>query len=43
MAQALDELEAGQPIKAPESLIAKISDEQIAEWKAKFGGLNAVT
>jgi methionyl-tRNA synthetase len=38
MAQALDELEPGQPIRAPESLIVKISEEQIAEWKAQFGG-----
>ena len=37
----LDELEAGQPIKAPEILIAKITDEQIAEWKARFGGASA--
>jgi methionyl-tRNA synthetase len=40
MAQALDELTAGQPIKAPETLIAKISDEQIEEWKTRFGGAN---
>mgnify|MGYP001602642403 CR=1 FL=1 len=38
---ALEELESGQPIKAPEVLVAKISDEQIAEWKARFGGAGA--
>ena len=38
MAAALDELEPGQPIKAPEVLVAKITEEQIAEWKARFGG-----
>ena len=37
MAKALDELEAGQPITAPDVLFAKISDEQIAEWKVRFG------
>ncbi len=37
MAKALDELEAGQPITAPDVLFAKIADEQIAEWKARFG------
>jgi len=38
MKQALDELEPGQPIHAPEVLFAKITDEQVAEWKAQFGG-----
>jgi methionyl-tRNA synthetase len=38
MATLLDDLSPGQPIKAPQALIAKISDEQIAEWKARFGG-----
>ena len=37
MAKALDELEAGQPITAPDVLFAKISDEQIAEWKVRVG------
>jgi len=36
MAVLLDDLSPGQPIKAPEALIAKISDEQIAEWKERF-------
>jgi methionyl-tRNA synthetase len=38
MAQALDELEAGQPIHSPDVLVAKITDEQVAEWKVSFGG-----
>jgi methionyl-tRNA synthetase len=37
MAQELDDLEPGQPIQAPEVLVAKISDEQVEEWKARFG------
>jgi methionyl-tRNA synthetase len=40
MAELLDDLTPGQPIKAPEALIAKISDEQVAEWKARFGGVS---
>jgi len=40
MAELLDELTPGQPIKAPEVLVAKISDEQVAEWKARFGGVS---
>jgi methionyl-tRNA synthetase len=38
METELDQLEAGQPIHPPEVLIAKISEEQVAEWKARFGG-----
>jgi methionyl-tRNA synthetase len=38
MAQALDELSPGQLICAPQVLVTKISDEQIAEWKLRFGG-----
>ena len=38
MAEFLDQLEAGQPISVPDVLFAKITDEQIAEWKARFGG-----
>jgi methionyl-tRNA synthetase len=38
MAQALDELEAGQPIRAADVLFTKITDEQVVELKAKFGG-----
>ena len=35
----LNDLEPGQTIKPPEVLVAKISDEQVAELKAKFGGI----
>jgi methionyl-tRNA synthetase len=38
MAELLDDLTPGQPIKAPEVLVAKITDEQVAELKARFGG-----
>ncbi|HEX4272021.1 MAG TPA: class I tRNA ligase family protein, partial [Rhizomicrobium sp.] len=38
MAEELDELEAGQPIQPADVLFAKITDEQVAEWKARFGG-----
>jgi len=38
MAELLDELTPGQPIKAPEVLVTKIADEQVAELKARFGG-----
>jgi methionyl-tRNA synthetase len=41
MAQLLDDLAPGQPIKAPEVLVAKITDEQVAELKARFGGVSA--
>jgi methionyl-tRNA synthetase len=41
MAEELDQLEAGQPIQAPEVLFAKITEEQIAEWTARFGGSEA--
>ena len=34
----LDQLDAGQPIRVPDVLFAKITDEQIADWKARFGG-----
>ena len=38
MGEELDQLEAGQPIQPADVLFAKVSDEQIAEWKARFGG-----
>ncbi|HEY4114303.1 MAG TPA: methionine--tRNA ligase [Rhizomicrobium sp.] len=38
MARELDQLEGGQPIRAADVLFAKITDEQIAEWTARFGG-----
>ena len=31
----------GMPIRAPDVLFAKITDEQIAEWTARFGGSGA--
>jgi len=36
--EELDQLEAGQPIRSPQVLFAKITDEQIMEWTARFGG-----
>jgi methionyl-tRNA synthetase len=41
MAQELDELEHGLAIKPPDVLFAKISEEQLAEWIARFGGAAA--
>jgi methionyl-tRNA synthetase len=38
MAEELDQLEAGQAISAPDVLFAKITDEQVAEWTARFSG-----
>jgi len=38
MAEFLDQLDAGQPIRAPDVLFAKIADEQVEAWKARFGG-----
>lgn len=38
MAEELDELEHGLVIKAPDVLFAKITDEQVAAWKERFGG-----
>jgi len=38
MAEELDQLEAGQSIRAPDLLFAKITDEQIAAWTERFGG-----
>ncbi|HEY0107946.1 MAG TPA: methionine--tRNA ligase [Rhizomicrobium sp.] len=38
MAQFLDQLEPGQAIAAPDVLFAKITEEQLAEWRARFGG-----
>jgi methionyl-tRNA synthetase len=34
----LDQVEGGHAISVPDVLFAKISDEQVAEWKARFGG-----
>jgi methionyl-tRNA synthetase len=41
MAQALNELEPGTPITPPDVLFAKITDEQIGEWRVRFGGAPA--
>jgi methionyl-tRNA synthetase len=41
MAQFLDQLDAGQPIHPPEVLFAKVTDEQVAEWRARFSGAAA--
>ena len=38
MAEFLDGLEQGAPIQQPPVLFAKITDEQIAAWEARFGG-----
>jgi methionyl-tRNA synthetase len=38
MAEELDEVDAGQPINAPDMLFAKITDEQLEAWKQRFGG-----
>jgi methionyl-tRNA synthetase len=38
MAKELDELKPGLAIKPPDVLFAKITDEQLAEWTARFSG-----
>lgn len=38
MAEFLDGLEQGQQVQQPPVLFAKITDEQIAAWEARFGG-----
>src|ERR1043166_2791446 len=38
MGEFLDQLEAGQKIQLPDVLFAKVTDDQIEEWKARFGG-----
>jgi methionyl-tRNA synthetase len=38
MSEFLDQLDAGQQIRPPEVLFAKITDEQIAAWTIRFGG-----
>ena len=35
----LNQLEPGQAINPPEVLFSKITDEQVAELKARFGGV----
>jgi methionyl-tRNA synthetase len=41
MVEFLDGLAPGKPIRAPEVLFAKITDEQVAEWEMRFGGPEA--
>jgi methionyl-tRNA synthetase len=38
MAEFLDDLDYDMPISPPSVLFAKVTDEQVAEWKARFGG-----
>jgi methionyl-tRNA synthetase len=38
MAEFLDGLEQGQPIQAPPVLFAKVTDEQVVAWEARFSG-----
>jgi methionyl-tRNA synthetase len=38
MVKELDQLAAGQAITPADVLFAKITEEQIAEWKQRFGG-----
>ncbi len=38
MGALLDQLDIGMKINMPDVLFAKITDEQIAEWKERFGG-----
>jgi methionyl-tRNA synthetase len=38
MHEYLDQLEAGLPVRAPDVLIAKITDEQVSEWQHRFAG-----
>ena len=38
MAKFLDQLEPGLFLHAPDVLFAKVTDEQIVQWKDRFGG-----
>jgi methionyl-tRNA synthetase len=38
MAEFLDDLDYGMEIRPPDVLFAKVTDEQVAEWRARFGG-----
>jgi methionyl-tRNA synthetase len=38
MSELLDQLDAGMTIRPADVLFAKITDEQVTEWKARFGG-----
>jgi methionyl-tRNA synthetase len=41
MDKELDALEPGMAIKPPDVLFAKITEEQVAEWTARFSGAGA--
>jgi methionyl-tRNA synthetase len=38
MQEFLDQLDAGMAVQPPDVLVAKIADEQIAEWQNRFAG-----
>src|SRR5262249_17758674 len=38
LCDSLDGLDPGQEVRPPDMLFAKIADEQIAAWEARFGG-----
>jgi methionyl-tRNA synthetase len=38
MQEFLDQLDAGMPVRAPDVLVAKITDEQIDLWQQRFAG-----
>jgi methionyl-tRNA synthetase len=38
MVEMLDDLDYDMAIRAPDVMFAKITDEQVADWKARFGG-----
>jgi len=40
--RALDILTPGQTVKAPEVLFRKVEDTQVAEWRERFGGPEAI-
>lgn len=39
MGEFLDQLDAGRSIRPPDVLFAKITDEQVAAWQQRFGGV----
>jgi methionyl-tRNA synthetase len=41
MAEFLSQLDPGQAINPPEVLFSKITDEQVGEWRMRFGGAAA--
>lgn len=38
MSKFLDQLEPGQPVRAPDVLFAKVAEDQVFAWKERFGG-----